>query len=80
MEVGVLYRPQMASPLYPSNQQLRAKDHGRSDLRSRNALDLGQFSLVNYIASNVAWRLFLLMKCEDPFQVAREALVHSALR
>jgi RNA polymerase sigma factor (sigma-70 family) len=78
---GVLRRPPMASLSSPSRRQKPAGQAlSRSALKARDALVLEQLPLADAIASATALRLFPLVEREDLIQVAREALVRSALR
>ncbi|MFU8886259.1 MAG: sigma-70 family RNA polymerase sigma factor [Cyanobacteriota bacterium] len=70
----------MASLASPSRQQQQAQAFSRSALKARNALVLEHLPLADAIASAAARRLFPLVEREDLIQVAREALVRSALR
>jgi RNA polymerase sigma factor (sigma-70 family) len=70
---------QMASPLSPSRRQ-QPQALSRSALKARDALVLEHLPLADAIASATARRLFPLVEREDLIQVAREALVRSALR
>jgi RNA polymerase sigma-B factor len=70
----------MASPLSPSRRQQPAQALSRSALKARDALVLEHLPLADAIASATARRLFPLVEREDLIQVAREALVRSALR
>jgi RNA polymerase sigma-B factor len=77
---GVLRRPQMASPLFPSRRKQPAQGLSRTALKARDALVLEHLPLADAIASVTARRLFPLVEREDLIQVAREALVRSAPR
>jgi len=77
---GVLRRPPMASPLFPSRRKQQSPALSRSALRARDALVLEHLPLADAIASATARRLFPLVEREDLIQVAREALVRSAPR
>jgi RNA polymerase sigma factor (sigma-70 family) len=77
--VGFSAVPQVASPASSSRRQ-QPTPLSRSALRARNALVLEHLSLADALASAAARRLFPLVEREDLIQVAREALVRSALR
>ncbi len=77
---GVLRRPQMSSPLFPSCRKQQSRALSRSALRARDALVLEHLPLADAIATATARRLFPLVEREDLIQVAREALVCSAPR
>lgn len=77
--VGFSAVPQMASPASSSRRE-QPMPLNSSALRARYALVLEHLPLADAIASATALRLFPLVEREDLIQVAREALVRSALR
>ncbi len=80
MGVGFSAVPKMASALSLSRRQQPAQALSRTALKARDALVLEHLPLADAIASATARRLFPLVEREDLIQVAREALVRSALR
>ncbi|MCS5691768.1 sigma-70 family RNA polymerase sigma factor [Cyanobium sp. FGCU-6] len=70
----------MASLSSISRRQQQSPAFSRSALKARDALVLEHLPLADAIASATARRLFPLVEREDLIQVAREALVRSALR
>ncbi len=80
MGVGFFAVSKMASPASPACRQQQSPALSRSALQVRDALVLEHLPLADAIASATARRLFPLVEREDLIQVAREALVRSALR
>ncbi len=79
MGVGFSAVPQVASPA-SSRRRQQSPALSRSALKARDLLLLEHLPLADAIASATAQRLFPLVEREDVIQVAREALVCSALR
>jgi len=78
--VGFSAVPQVASPASSSRRQQQSTALSRSALRARDALVLEHIPLAVAMASAAARRLFPLVEGDDLIQVAREALVRSAVR